>query len=299
MFTCNTILAVLDPTSDVQIALNRAYFIAQKTKASIIALSCIYDKSFEMAAVLSSDERFNMKQGMLNHAKMKNDGLYHDKYPGVDIKYVYKWHKKLHEAVIESSIENACDLVIKSTKKHGFLSKSIFTPNDWHILRNSEVNVMLVKDHDWPNKAKVLASVGVSAKDETHMSLSDKVVATASEVSLSTNANLHLANSYAGAPVHIAVEVPNFSPDVYNESVLQRHKTKLKEYATQYSLDDSFVHVEEGLPEDIVPQLCKDLDIDLLVIGSVGRRGMSAAILGNTAEMIIDSVECDTLVIKP
>jgi universal stress protein E len=57
--------------------------------------------------------------------------------------------------------------------------------------------------------------------------------------------------------------------------------------------------VLEGLPEDIIPALCKEYSADLLVIGSVGRKGLSAALLGNTAELIIDGVECDTLVVKP
>lgn len=299
MFTCNTILAVIDPTTEKQTSLNRAYAVAKRTNAKIVALTCLYDKSFDMTAVLTSDERFSMKQAMLSHAKLKNQNLYATHYNDVDITFVEKWQKKLHDAVIETSKEENCDLIVKATKKHSLLSNSLFTPNDWHILRRSEVDVMLVKEHEWPNKGRVLASIGVSAKDEAHMSLSDKVAETAYEISKATDATLHLANSYAGAPVHIAVEVPNFSPDIYNRTVQERHSKKMNEFAEKYAVSDSSVHVKEGLPEDIIPELCKHNNIDLLVIGSVGRQGMSAAILGNTAEMIIDAIDCDTLIIKP
>jgi universal stress protein E len=240
-----------------------------------------------------------MKQAMLEHESLKLAALIKELSTEVKISTEIKWQKKLHESVIETCQQMSCDLIVKATKKHGILASSIFTPNDWHILRNAPVNVLLVKDHEWTNDGKVLASIGVSAKDDEHISLSDKISDTAHELAKLTQSTLHLANSYAGAPVHIAVEVPNFVPEVYNRSVQERHTKKLNELATRHSLENTNLHVVEGLPEDVIPKLSNDLDADLLIIGSVGRRGISAALLGNTAEMIIDAVNCDTLIVKP
>ncbi len=36
-----------------------------------------------------------------------------------------------------------------------------------------------------------------------------------------------------------------------------------------------------------------------MVLGTIGRTGLSAAFLGNTAEQVIDHLRCDLLVIKP
>jgi universal stress protein E len=299
MFTCSKILAVIDPSAKQQTSLNRAIFLAEKTGASVVALSSIYDKSFDMAAILTSDERYEMKQAMLEHESLNLDALLKELSTKVAITKRVKWQKKLHESVVETCQEESCDLIVKATKKHGVLASSIFTPSDWHILRNAPVDVLLVKDHDWTNNGQVLASIGVSAKDDEHISLSDKIADTASELAKLTGSTLHLANSYAGAPVHIAVEVPNFTPEVYNRSVQERHTKKLHDLAKTHNLENANMHVLEGLPEDVIPKLSNDLDTDLLVIGSVGRRGLSAALLGNTAEMIIDAVNCDTLIIKP
>lgn len=299
MFTCRKILAVIDPKTKQQPSLNRAIFLAEKTGASIVALSSIYDKSYDMAALLTSDERYEMKQAMLEHESLNLTALIQDARTKVNISPVIKWQKKLHESVLETCQEESCDLIVKATKKHGILASSIFTPNDWHILRNASVDVLLVKDHEWTNNGKVFASIGVSAKDDEHINLSDKVTEIANELANLTNSTLHLVNAYAGAPVHIAVEVPNFAPEAYNRSVQERHTKKLNELSTSHNLKDANLHVLEGLPEDVIPTLSNALDSDLLVIGSVGRRGLSAALLGNTAELIIDSVNCDTLVIKP
>ena len=36
-----------------------------------------------------------------------------------------------------------------------------------------------------------------------------------------------------------------------------------------------------------------------MVIGTVGRTGLSAALMGNTAEHVIDGLNCDVLALKP
>jgi universal stress protein E len=57
--------------------------------------------------------------------------------------------------------------------------------------------------------------------------------------------------------------------------------------------------VDIGLPEDVIPKYAQQLDAELVVLGTVGRQGISAALIGNTAEHVIDKLNCDVLAIKP
>ena len=57
--------------------------------------------------------------------------------------------------------------------------------------------------------------------------------------------------------------------------------------------------MREGLPEDVIPLVADELDAELVVMGTVGRTGISAALIGNTAEHVIDSLNCDVLALKP
>ncbi len=41
----------------------------------------------------------------------------------------------------------------------------------------------------------------------------------------------------------------------------------------------------------------KNINADIVVIGSVGRSGISGALIGNTAEKILDEVTADVLVV--
>ena len=41
------------------------------------------------------------------------------------------------------------------------------------------------------------------------------------------------------------------------------------------------------------------LDADLVVMGTVGRTGIAGLFIGNTAEMVLEQVQCSVLAVKP
>jgi universal stress protein E len=73
----------------------------------------------------------------------------------------------------------------------------------------------------------------------------------------------------------------------------------MQAHALKYGVPDEKCIVKEGLPEKVIPQVAKDIDAELVIIGTVGRVGLSAALIGNTAEHVIDELNCDVLAIKP
>jgi universal stress protein E len=46
-------------------------------------------------------------------------------------------------------------------------------------------------------------------------------------------------------------------------------------------------------------QLTAGGDVDLLLIGTTARSGVAGALMGNTAEKIVDQVPCSILALKP
>ena len=71
------------------------------------------------------------------------------------------------------------------------------------------------------------------------------------------------------------------------------------EHASKYDIGQSHTHVNEGLPEDVIQALSVELDAELVILGTIGRTGLSAALIGNTAEHVIDRLNCDVLALKP
>ncbi len=299
MSNYQTILVVIDPNHKEQPALKRAVFFAQKYASKIILTSCIYDRSYEMINVIASQEREQFKQLLIKQQLESLQEYAKNELGHFSTECKVVWRKRVYEGILEVAKSMSCDLIMKATKKHNKLGHKLFTPTDWHLLRKSPINVLMIKNHEWIENGNMVCSLSVASGDKVHESLSDLVTQYASQLADTLSANLHLVNAFSGAPPHIGIEVPQFSAEKYNLSILARHEKGLNELAVKYGLSLDNVHVLEGLPEDIVSKLCRNLDAELLVLGSVGRRGLSAALLGNTAEQIIDKLNCDTLVIKP
>lgn len=294
------ILVVADPTVDDQKALSRALELKAKHPAKVTLFLSFYDFSYEMTTMLSNDERVSMKNAVIEDRKewlkvlIKNSGADIDK---IDTKVV--WHNRPYESIIREVINKNYDLVIKGTHAHDVLKSVIFTPTDWHLLRKCPCSVLLVKEHDWPEHGKVLAAVSAGTDDEFHGELNNEIITHASIMARLLNSETHLINAFPPTPMNIAVEIPEFDPTEYNSNMKHYHQNCLTELAEEFEINVNNTHLAEGMPEDVIPRKAKELDAELVVMGTIGRNGISAALIGNTAEHVIDNIDCDLLALKP
>jgi universal stress protein E len=58
-------------------------------------------------------------------------------------------------------------------------------------------------------------------------------------------------------------------------------------------------HFEQGYPEDVIPRVFREYDIDLLTIGAVARVGILGHLMGSTAERVLTQISCSAIVLKP
>jgi universal stress protein E len=294
------VLVVLDPSVAEQKALNRAIELAKRQDCQLTAFLSIYDFSYEMTTMLSGEERESMRQAVIDDRKLWISELiapYTSQGLSVDIQVV--WHNRPFEAIVQAVLEKDYSLVIKGTHDHDVLKSMIFTPTDWHILRKCPCPVLLVKDHDWPEQGNIVAAVNAGSEQPHHSSLNQRIIQQASQLAALLHSQVQLVNAYPGTPVNIAIEIPEFNPQEYNQTMKSHHLDAVEKLALEYQLAAAQTHVLEGMPEDVIPKIAQQLDAEMVVIGTIGRTGLSAAIIGNTAEHVIDRLDCDILAVKP
>jgi universal stress protein E len=301
MVKYRNILVVIDPTKEEQAALSRAAYICQKEDhAKLKLFLSVYDFSFEMTTMLSLEEREAMRASVIAQQSTWLQELaapYRVKGLTIDIKVV--WHNRPFESIIQETLDFGHDLVVKGTHHHPKLQAVIFTPTDWHLLRKCPEPLLLVKNHAWPENGIIIAAVNATAEDDEHIALNDKITREAIELGKMINGQVNLVNAYPSTPMNIALELPDFNPVEYNDAIKSRHENMLQAHALKHGIDPARQHIEEGLAEDVIPQVAERLDAELVVLGTVGRTGISAALIGNTAEHVIDSLNCDLLALKP
>lgn len=59
------------------------------------------------------------------------------------------------------------------------------------------------------------------------------------------------------------------------------------------------IHLSKGSAGSVVPTLVSHHRINLLVMGTLARSGISGLVMGNTAEQVLDDVGCSVIAVKP
>ncbi|QBR84874.1 universal stress protein [Legionella israelensis] len=80
----------------------------------------------------------------------------------------------------------------------------------------------------------------------------------------------------------------------------ESHKKAIKEQIKAAKIKDNYTIVQlKGQPEYLIPKEIEHKKIDILVMGTVARTGISGFIIGNTAENILQRINCSLLALKP
>lgn len=302
MANYQNLLVAIDPSQDDQPALRRAVYLVKHNGGKIKAFLPIYDFSYEMTTLLSPNERTAMRSSMINQRiawiSEQCKSYIEEQHIPIEIKVV--WHNRPFEAIIQEVIREEHDLLLKMAHQHDKLESVIFTPTDWHLLRKCPCPVWMVKDRPWPENGNVLVAVNLSSEELYHDPLNQKLVRETLLLASQVNQkDVHLVGAYPAAPVNIAIELPDFDPGVYNDSIRGQHLIAMKAIRQEFGISEEFTHVEKGLPEQVISDVAERLHAGIVVLGTVGRTGISAAFIGNTAEHVIDHLRCDLLAIKP
>jgi nucleotide-binding universal stress UspA family protein len=139
------------------------------------------------------------------------------------------------------------------------------------------------------------------------------VIELASSLAVSEFAELHVVHAWEaigeGIMRHgIFMQKPDNEVNAYVEQVRLCHSqlldTLIKEVSAKLGEDAADyikpqLHTPKGAARKAIPELAKELQVDCVVMGTVARTGVSGLFMGNTAETILDQLECSVLAIKP
>ena len=162
-------------------------------------------------------------------------------------------------------------------------------------VRKAATKVLLVRaDHAGPFK-KVVACVDFSES-------SHRVVEQAIRVAQQDGALLHLLH-VCSAPWKEASYVPRPSLEDeqhHSDSLSERMQIALEPFESEIHALQVETNVVENVREsDGIVQFIRDSAADLVVVGTRGRTGIRAILLGTVAEHIVRESPCSVLAVKP
>jgi len=102
--------------------------------------------------------------------------------------------------------------------------------------------------------------------------------------------------------VRVTPELRNV-PDVEKNDVYSAyHNTigaKVLGMTRRHDIADEDVRIVEGDPGEVLPRYVNRETANIVILGAVGRSWLQRALVGHTAERVLDAMRSDVLVVKP
>ena len=299
MLDINHILVVLDQEHSEHIALDKAIWLASTVRADVTLMTSVYDPHGDNPGSIERDTEELIHKSRVEQAEEWLSSLANNAIEaGVTVHCKVSWSKELYDAVTVVMNHDDFDLVIKGTHEHHLVDR-LFTHTDWNMIRHCPAPVMLVKQPDAWKHNRVLASVDATTMDHRHQLINDNILAFAEHLSDHFDTDLHLVNAYPDVDVAFAMVPEINAPDDVQKHISSQHHEACNQLAHKYNVQENHVHIMEGDITDVVPEIAEAIAADLLVVGTVGRDGLSGVIVGNTSEELVDKINCDIVVLKP
>jgi nucleotide-binding universal stress UspA family protein len=218
--------------------------------------------------------------------------------------------------IIREVLRNGHDLLIKIPETRDWLDR-LFGSDDMHLLRKCPCPVWLIRPQAPKSYRRILAAVDVddaypSAELESRRALNLQILEMAGSLALSDSATLHIVHVWEAigeSAMRGAIEsVPEEKIRAYVQQVRRQHEASLDGLlrgvtgnlgpeALDYLKPQ--MHLVKGRARKEIPALAKRIEADLVVMGTVARTGIPGFFMGNTAETILNQIDCSVLAIKP
>jgi universal stress protein E len=220
---------------------------------------------------------------------------------GLDVECTSSWDYPPHEAIIRRALASRADLVIAPTRHHRMGARLMLRNTDWELIRHCPTPLLLVKSGHWDRKPPVIAAV-----DPFHARPADldaRLLAAAGRFARLLGGSLHVFHAYM--PLVSAATMPlgtaplvTLPPEVEAAHGRQVART-IDKLADSATIPRARRHVHMGDVSGELRAVVGDTGAGLVVMGAVSRSALARLFIGNTAERVLDRLDCDVLVIKP
>ncbi len=220
---------------------------------------------------------------------------------------------KLFYSAIQFVLSESVDWLVKQTERES--TPHIFDSQDRHLLRKCPCPVLLHKKGVHLPFQKVMASLdvdldaGLEAGSDSEVAVTDPlnqaILNLALMVTQTDKATLEVVHAWQADAENLVrhwnTDLSDKALFAFTESMRQRHLNAVELELT--SLTEVPSNVDIALPKgdatEVIPHVVALHQVDLLVMGTLGRHGLPGMIIGNTSESILEEINCSVLAIKP
>ena len=293
------ILVATDTRFDSHPIVDEAVEIASHNGASLKIVDVVPEFSWTVRLTMKDHE--HMRELMSQEKQEKLEAMIapiRDK--GVDVQ-ANVLHGKTSVEIIREVIREDHDLVLRVNKGRESRRQGFFGNTGMRLLRKCPCAVWLVEPTK-PQFQHVLGCVDTSSDDSLDAELNDNVFELAKSISHYHGGIFSITHAWSVLSelfLQRRMDQDEFAAmmKANRDKVSKRLDRFLRRHDS--SIDADNVHLVKGEASDVISAFILQNGVDLVVMGTVVRSGVSGMIMGNTAEKILDRMACSVLALKP
>ncbi|MGR3175905.1 MAG: universal stress protein [Candidatus Scalindua sp.] len=295
-FPNKCILTATDFSEYSKVALDICLGVSRCMKTKLYVLHTIEKFPHDYIHLLSSTAHADMKQKLEEKAMEKIKAMIPaELLESGDVIPIVKFGKPFLE-IIQVAKEKKVDLLAIGTHGRAGMDRIILGSVAERIVRKARCPVMIIRGRKYVGFKRIIVPVDLS--DCSRIAL-EYAVATAR----AHKSKLTILHVYEGSYVEPYIKAANSEEEA--DGIIKEielvNETKYDEFLK--TVDLSGVEYEKllkkGIPEFDIVEIAKEQQANLIVMGTHGRSGIRHILIGSTAEEVIRTVHCDTIIVKP
>lgn len=308
---CNILLFV-DEDTDYSAALKRVISLAKNNQALLTICTLLDAVPGDMPMAITAVTPAELRDIAVSE---KRDWLDEVIKPvtanGVPLHTKVLFGKPFIE-IIRQVLGSDHDLIIKCAEDTGGLGRIAFGSTDMHLLRKCPCPVWIIKPTEHHKYRRILAAVDLDPEEAVKDVLNRQILEMSTSLALTEFSEVHIVHAWDMAGEDIFRSVRSGISDaevdamVDKEASARRHwlENLVNTYGVNTDRDtvdyvSPQLHVIKGAAKAAIPSKARELDVDLVVMGTVARSGIPGFFMGNTAESILHQIDCSVLAVKP
>ncbi|WP_198265223.1 universal stress protein [sulfur-oxidizing endosymbiont of Gigantopelta aegis] len=304
------ILFIADAEMQCRPAFERAMLLAENNQANLTVATIVDELPGYYPQLINGELSKQIKDEHLKQIENLVASVSHSKKVRVITKLLVG---KPFLAIIHEVLTQKIELVIKTVDKETFMSR-LFGSSDMSLLRECPCPVWLLKSsvHEPYKKLMVAIDFDPMSTEPVDEQLNRQILNMSLSLALSEFSELHIVHVWSaygesGLRTGFAKQ-PKKDVDAYVNEIRVKHETYFKQLVSSVidevgkEVSDYIkpqVHLIKGNARDKIPEFAKKEEVDLILMGTLARTGVSGLFMGNTSETILSQIDCSILAVKP
>lgn len=297
--------SLVSPGSIRSLEMDKVVQLTSALQAELELFHCIFDPE------ITRDERFatrgveaDIQEVVYRRRQQLENGAEGLRAKGLVVHTSVRWDYPVYEGVVRQVLRRNPTLLVAQSSRRGRAARLLLTQTDHRLIENCPCPVLFIKNAHPYSAPTVIAAVDPQQAHGKPAALDERILDTAGMISGALGGTLRLF--HAGAPTERALrmerevrDLPEAVKDDVRTAYWNEVRRPVLALARRHHIAEERVDTLEGEAAELLPRIAKAKSATIMALGAVFRSRIGRALLGHTAERVLDELECDVLIVKP